>query len=140
MDIDTWQGSIGIRGTRFHLSVTETEDSLVTFVQIYSGIVDVTERRTGAIHTLSDQGLISVTLTGPLPSFDTISPKMLHGINPILSLQGYTDAAFTVQRSDNLNSWEDWMTLESFDLPVDLEVTNAGGARFFRLKRTTLAQ
>ena len=132
---DTPWLTLGIRGTEFSLEVAESGDLPTIDLAVESGIVDMTNPLTGATHVVSAGE--SLSLTGPPPSLDTIRLNVLQGANPVLSLNGYTDTTFTVQRSIDLVSWDDWLTFEPSDLPMNLEVIDdpAEATRFFRLKR-----
>ena len=136
VEIYTPIGSIGIRGTAFSVDVQTNAETVRVNIVVTSGTVIVADLWKDLTHEITQGN--SLEMISPIPSLETIRSKVECKSEISLKLSGYTDRAFTVQRSDNLRDWEDWLELDPSDLPLDVNAMRdpLDKKLFFRMKRT----
>lgn len=135
VSIKTPYGFLGIRGTAFYTEIIEVGSLIEVTVTVTSGLVVFDNWWTGESKEVPAGE--SLHVVAPAPSLQTIKGRLTMGTERLLNLSGYTDQPFTVQRSTGLDHWENWMTLQPSDLPIDLDISSdpMPATQFFRLSR-----
>lgn len=135
VSIKTPYGFLGIRGTAFYTEIIEVGSLIEVTVTVTSGLVVFDNWWTGESKEVPAGE--SLHVVAPAPSLQTIKGRLIMGAERLLKLSGYTDQPFTVQRSTGLDNWENWMTLQPSDLPIELDISldPMPATQFFRLSR-----
>ncbi|MEZ5299307.1 MAG: FecR family protein [Verrucomicrobiales bacterium] len=133
INIDTPHGGIGIRGTEFTVDVSDDGTNSLIEIEVTEGTVVFTDFYTGEVTEIPAGE--SHQSTAPLPSLETVRLSVNRVGDPALDLAGYTDAAFTVQRSTDLKTWDDWREVQASELPLSIPETSGEDAVFYRLAR-----
>ena len=148
VQIETPKGGAGIRGTVFSVSASDDGTEQQTEIEVFEGAVAYTNYLTGEVTEISAGE--TFLDTGPLPSLETVvfgvgSPgelpygpaaASLNGSSELaLNLAGYTDRAFLVQRSTDLENWTDWRTVQASELPLSIPDSPSDARVYYRLAR-----
>lgn len=125
----------GVRGTEFTVEYQESAGIGTTTVSVVTGVVETTDKSTGAMVTLS--GGESRTVQGPVPPPDFVPLELeVFSRDPfLLSISGKAGSKIRIQRSSDLIKWTDWgdlITLGNTPVQVPNSNTNLSSVGFYR--------